>query len=317
MELLPGVAAGVQPSSRRALAFEAPRIRVIIECACPPAASRTSQPGMRRGGGAPNAAARPGTSSAAGAGALSTTLKIPGGVPLSMAATVAAAALSLDADDQDAGAVAADREAPLAEQLGVLAALGQRGAGPVEAAVAEHGAAGLGHDRLEVLDRVERLADVGGGIGVERRVLALDRVAHAGVGPARVALPHEPGHARLTGGGEQVIGALGAQPVGRGEHLVEVAAELERGQRRKLVHDDVGPRAQHCLAHCGGVERIEDDRLGAHRPDVLRAVAGGPEHVVTALDELGVRRLPRAPVAPARKIRRLFMPSKTRQVRWL
>ena len=53
------------------------------------------------------------------------------------------------------------------------------------------------------------------------------------------------------------------------------------------MHDGVGPRGEHGLAHGGGVERVEDDRLGPHGPDVLRAVAGGPGDVVAALDELG------------------------------
>ena len=41
------------------------------------------------------------------------------------------------------------------------------------------------------------------------------------------------------------------------------------------------------LAHGGGVERVEHDGLGAHRPDLVRAAAGGPDDVVAALDELG------------------------------
>ena len=248
-----------------ALAFEAPRARVIIEYVCPPASEPHEPAGQAaRGRGAERGGE-------AGQELGGRRRRVVDDVEDARRA-------ALDGGDgggrrvvdvhqrPDAGAVPADREAPLAQQLGVLAALGQRGSGPVEAAVAQDGAAGLGDDRLEVLDRVQRLAHVGGRVGVERGVLALDRVALAGVRPAGVALPHEPRHAGLARGGEQVIGALRAQPVGHGERLVEVAAELERGQRGELVHDDVGPRGEHGLAHGGGVERVEDDRLGAHAP---------------------------------------------------
>jgi hypothetical protein len=244
-----------------AFSFDAPRMRVIIEYICSPARSLRSQPGSRRGGGAPKAAARPGTSSEARAGSSSTTLKMPG-VPRSM-------------------------EAPLAEQLGVLAALGQRGPRPVEAAVAQHRPAGLGDGPLEVPDRRQGLAGVGGRLGVERRVLVFDRVALAGDGPAGVALPHEPPGARGLRGGEQVVGALGAQPVGHRERLVEVAAEREAAQRGELVHDDVGPRAHDRLAQPGGVERVDDRRLGAHVVHGRGRTARAAGDVVAALDELG------------------------------
>ena len=65
---------GSQPSSRLAFAFDAPRMLVIIEYACGPPASRTSQPGTCRGGGAPSWAANAGTISRIGAGSSSTTL---------------------------------------------------------------------------------------------------------------------------------------------------------------------------------------------------------------------------------------------------
>ena len=95
--------------------------------------------------------------------------------------------------------------------------------------------------------------------------------------------------------------------------LSKLRPSLRSGQRGELVHDDVGPRGEDGLAHGGGVERVEHDGLGAQRPDLVRPAAGGADDVVAALDELGVRRRPRAPVAPARKMRRVFMRSKTRQ----
>ena len=83
----------------------------------------------------------PGISSEAGAGSSSTTLKMPG-VPLSMAATVAAAASSMCTSDQMPAPFRRPGSA-LAQQLGVLAVCGQRGAGPVETAVAQDRAARL------------------------------------------------------------------------------------------------------------------------------------------------------------------------------
>ena len=76
--------AGRQPSSRLALAFDAPRMLVIIECACAPAAIRTSQPGSRRGGGAPTLAARAGSHVDTGAGSSSTWMNENRPAPLPM-----------------------------------------------------------------------------------------------------------------------------------------------------------------------------------------------------------------------------------------
>ena len=63
-----------QPSSRLALALEAPRDSVIMTTPCSPTNSRASQAGTRRGGLAPIAAARAGSHSAIAAGSSSTTL---------------------------------------------------------------------------------------------------------------------------------------------------------------------------------------------------------------------------------------------------
>jgi hypothetical protein len=179
--------------------------------------------------------------------------------------------------------VAADGEAPLAQHLDVLAALLERRAGPVEPAVAQHDPAALRDRRLEVADRLQRLARVGRRLAVERVVLGLDRPALPGGRPAGEALPDEP---RVAGGRDQVVGPLGAEPVGRGERLVEAAAELEPGERGELVHDDVGPRGGHGLAYGGRVERVEDDGLGAERPHDVGIRARGAGHVVPAGEEL-------------------------------
>ena len=65
---------GAQPSSRLALALEAPRTSVIMIATASPPSSRPSQQGTRRGGLAPIARASAGSQSAARAGSSSTTL---------------------------------------------------------------------------------------------------------------------------------------------------------------------------------------------------------------------------------------------------
>jgi hypothetical protein len=90
---------GCQPSSRRARAFEAPRICVKSETPAAPAASRPTQRGTRRGGGAPRMRASWGSQTVTGAGSSSATLRIPGGA-LSRASTVAVAASSRWTNDQ-------------------------------------------------------------------------------------------------------------------------------------------------------------------------------------------------------------------------
>jgi hypothetical protein len=49
-------------------------------------------------------------------------------------------------------------------------------------------------------------------------------------------------HARRTGGGEKVIGALRSQPVRQGKLAVEPAEVQVRGNRRQLVHNRIGSR---------------------------------------------------------------------------
>jgi hypothetical protein len=66
--------AGCQPSSRFALAFDEPRICVIIETPTSPAASRPSHTGSRYGAFAPTACARNGSHSATRPGSSSTML---------------------------------------------------------------------------------------------------------------------------------------------------------------------------------------------------------------------------------------------------
>ena len=63
---------GVQPSTRLARSFVAPRVSVEIVTIASPATRRASQRGIRRGGGAPSAAAMAGSHSRIGAGSSST-----------------------------------------------------------------------------------------------------------------------------------------------------------------------------------------------------------------------------------------------------
>src|SRR5215510_5851047 len=83
--------AGFQDSSRFALAFDAPRISVIILTPVLPTASRPTRRGTRIGFLPPSMSARAGSHSLTGAGSSSTTLYAPR-LPCSIAATVASAA---------------------------------------------------------------------------------------------------------------------------------------------------------------------------------------------------------------------------------
>jgi hypothetical protein len=70
-------------------------------------------------------------------------------------------------------------------------------------------------------------------------------------------------------GGEQVVGALGAQPVGLGEGAVEVPAEARVCERGRLVDDRVRLGTRDRLPHGLRVECVEHDRLGAERAQPL------------------------------------------------
>ena len=142
-----------------------------------------------------------------------------------------------------AAAVADEREPALADRLALLAARREPGARPVEAAVAQHDAPEPPVDRrLEVADRGQRLAHAARRVGVERVVLGLDRPAGARIGPAREALRDEALDAGRARGREQVVGPLGAQPVGRARTPSRCCACRMSPQRRHLVDDRVGPR---------------------------------------------------------------------------
>jgi hypothetical protein len=76
-------------------------------------------------------------------------------------------------------------------------------------------------------------------------------------------LRDEPAYACLARGGEEIVGALGAKPIGLGEDAVEVAGGARVRERGRLMDDRVGLGGGDRLAYCPGVERVEHDRLGA------------------------------------------------------
>jgi hypothetical protein len=250
------------------LAFEAPRISVIIVATLSPATTRASQRGRRRGGFAPAAAA------SAGRAALERGERRRGRV--------------VDVDERpDAAAVADDREAALADQLDLVAARCQAGARPVEAAVAQRDAAGLRDGLLEAADRRERLAHRRHGVGVERVVLRLDRSPGAGVRPAGERLGDEAARAGLARAGEQVVGALRAEAVGEREGAVEVAQAGQVAERGELMDDRVGPRGGDRGDDRVAVQAVGDHRLGARGAQHvgLGGGAGGAGHLVARFEE--------------------------------
>jgi hypothetical protein len=94
------------------------------------------------------------------------------------------------------------------------------------------------------------------------------------------------------GRGEQVLGALGAQAVGHGEALVDVAEVEVAAQRGHLVDDRVGRRSRDG-AHDGlAVQAVHQDGVG---PEVaqtrgLRLGAGRAGDRVAAGDQCGDHR---------------------------
>jgi hypothetical protein len=145
---------------------------------------------------------------------------------------------------------------------------------PISAIVDPDGRFGGGRDSFGPLcaqDGLFEVADRGRGVAhrarrqrVERILLGLDRPAGARVGviPSH-ALRDEPPHADRLPGRQQVVGALGAQPVGHREVAVEVAG-VHLADRGQLVDDRLRLGARYRLGHLVGRERVGDDRHSAH-----------------------------------------------------
>ena len=183
----------------------------------------------------------------------------------------------------------------------------ERGARAVEAAVPQREALAVpGRGLLQVPDRGQRRRRVRRRGRVERVGLGLDRPAGSRVRPAAVALRDHPAHPGRPAAGEQHVRALGAQPVGLGELLGERPRVAQPGQRGELVHEHVRGRRLDRGPHRRGVERVEHGRLGAQRPQPvgLRLAAGWCRpRCARPRPAAGPAGLPRAPVAPARKMR--------------
>ena len=98
---------------------------------------------------------------------------------------------------------------------------------------------------------------------VERVVLPLDRATGAGVRHGGVALGDESLDARRLARRQQVVGALGAQPVGERELTIE-ASHVDRGRYGgELVHDHVGLGLAHGTPHGVGIQRVGHHGLRA------------------------------------------------------
>jgi hypothetical protein len=111
---------------------------------------------------------------------------------------------------------------------------------------------------------IHRFLHILGWVRLDPAVLVSDRPAGAfqqGV----VALRHEPAHADGAPGGQQMVGALGAQPVGDGRHPLHVPHPHRPAQRGELVDDYIGLGLGHRVGHRVGVKRVNDDRFGAGR----------------------------------------------------
>ena len=150
---------------------------------------------------------------------------------------------------------------------------------PVEPAEAQHGAAGFDGPSLELGDRGgDRLHDVAGPVA-ERVLLAgepLTGQVHEGD-----ALRDQPGAAGRLGGGDEVRGALGAEPVGRAELLDRTPRVDGRRDRGGDMEDRLRPPLPCELQQRIAVEEVQGDEIGA----TLRHRTGEPADLVAGVAE--------------------------------
>src|SRR5262245_28506898 len=165
-----------------------------------------------------------------------------------------------------------------------------RGARPVEAAVAQHES--FGNPRrnilLDMLDRRLRAESRPDRLPVERIFLGLQRAAGRLIRPwASVALGNKSARARLLGGGQQVVGAAGAEVVGDGEQFVRITETPHARQRGHLVQDHLRRRGSHCRDHRLAIEPVEHDRFRARRAQLrdLARRSRGSSDVMTSGDQ--------------------------------
>jgi hypothetical protein len=185
-----------------------------------------------------------------------------------------------------AAAAADDREPALAYLRDEVAVGGDAGAGPVEVPVAKRDALDARrpeHRALDVADRLERLHLVGRRARVERVFLGLQAAPGPLIVPVAVALRDEAARPGGQGPLEQVVGALGAQPVGERELPVEVLEAGRPGQPGQLVDDGLRRGAPQRLDDRVPVEGVGDDRVGPHGPQgASLALRAGHRHDLVA-----------------------------------
>jgi hypothetical protein len=100
------------------------------------------------------------------------------------------------------------------------------------------------------------------------------------------AVRDEPPHHDRLAGRQQMIRALGPQPVARRERAVEVA-RVKRRDRGQLMDDHVGLSLSDRLGHLHGIERVGHHRLGAQVPQLssLGLRPGHPDHAVARFQQ--------------------------------
>jgi hypothetical protein len=191
----------------------------------------------------------------------------------------------------DTSARADDRELALAEQLDLAAWWidGYPGAGAIEPAVAQHhpiGPVDAGDRRLEVAERREPSTHLRRGRVVERSVLALDRATGAGVQPD-VALDDKALDTCRVARRQQMVGALGAKPVGELELAIEASHVDHRRDGGELVHDHVWLRFADGPAHGVGIQGVGHDGLGSDAEQLVAFGfrAGHPNDIVPIGDQ--------------------------------
>jgi hypothetical protein len=101
-------------------------------------------------------------------------------------------------------------------------------------------------------------------------------------------LRHKAARSHRAAGGQQVVGALGAQTVGQREEAVGVPQVRRSRQRRGLMHDHLGLGLGHRPGDRVWVERVGHHRPGSQRPQrrPLGRRPGHPHYLVAACDEL-------------------------------
>ena len=165
----------------------------------------------------------------------------------------------------DACAVADDGQLARANRLKHLASRFHPGARTVQPGVAQHHAFGpvrLERCSLDVANGIERLTHLWNGVRVERLVLTLHRCTRSGERPAGERLGDEALDTDRTTGGQEMVRALGAQPVRHRERGGEVT-HVDVAKVGQLVDDDLRFEGGDCGCHLLGIEPVGEERCRA------------------------------------------------------